>query len=55
MADYAEEGKLHRRRVERGVRRRLARPRKIIIMVKAGAPVDAVLGELAPLLDDGDI
>ncbi|MBS1886641.1 MAG: NADP-dependent phosphogluconate dehydrogenase [Actinobacteria bacterium] len=33
----------------------LARPRKIIIMVKAGAPVDAVLAELAPLLDEGDI
>ena len=33
----------------------LARPRKIIIMVKAGAPVDAVIDELAPLLDEGDI
>src|ERR1700709_257942 len=33
----------------------LARPRKIIIMVKAGAPVDGVIEELAPLLDDGDI
>src|SRR5215217_5371025 len=33
----------------------LARPRKIIIMVKAGAPVDAVIDELAPHLDEGDI
>jgi 6-phosphogluconate dehydrogenase len=33
----------------------LARPRKIIIMVKAGAPVDAVIDELAPHLDAGDI
>ena len=33
----------------------LERPRKIIIMVKAGAPVDAVIDELAPLLDEGDI
>ena len=33
----------------------LARPRKIIIMVKAGGPVDAVIDELAPHLDDGDI
>jgi 6-phosphogluconate dehydrogenase len=33
----------------------LARPRKIIVMVKAGAPVDAVIEELAPLLDAGDI
>ncbi len=33
----------------------LARPRKILVMVKAGAPTDAVIDELAPLLDDGDI
>lgn len=33
----------------------LARPRQIILMVKAGVPVDAVLTELAPLLDPGDI
>ncbi|HXV92276.1 MAG TPA: NADP-dependent phosphogluconate dehydrogenase [Pseudonocardia sp.] len=33
----------------------LERPRRIIVMVKAGAPVDAVIAELAPLLDAGDI
>ena len=33
----------------------LERPRQIIIMVKAGAPVDAVIAELIPLLDDGDM
>src|SRR3972149_8119977 len=33
----------------------LERPRRIIIMVKAGAPVDAVIDELKPLLDKGDI
>ena len=33
----------------------LARPRKAQIMVKAGAPVDAVIDQLAPLLDAGDI
>jgi 6-phosphogluconate dehydrogenase len=33
----------------------LARPRAIIIMVKAGQPTDAVIGELVPLLDAGDI
>jgi len=33
----------------------LAKPRKIILMVKAGGPVDAVIDELKPLLDDGDI
>ena len=33
----------------------LASPRKIMIMVKAGPPVDAVIEQLIPLLDDGDI
>lgn len=33
----------------------LERPRKILIMVKAGAPVDAVINQLRPLLDEGDI
>ncbi|MBD2309739.1 NADP-dependent phosphogluconate dehydrogenase [Chroococcidiopsis sp. FACHB-1243] len=33
----------------------LERPRKILIMVKAGAPVDAVIQQLKPLLDEGDI
>ena len=33
----------------------LRRPRAVIIMVKAGAPTDAVIGELAPLLEEGDI
>ncbi|TCO26334.1 6-phosphogluconate dehydrogenase [Kribbella steppae] len=33
----------------------LEQPRKIIIMVKAGEPTDAVIDELVPLLDEGDI
>jgi 6-phosphogluconate dehydrogenase len=33
----------------------LERPRAIIIMVKAGEPTDAVISELAALLDAGDI
>ena len=33
----------------------LERPRRIIVMVKAGAPVDGVIGDLTPLLDEGDI
>jgi 6-phosphogluconate dehydrogenase len=33
----------------------LARPRKIMMMVKAGPPVDQVIDELIPLLDKGDI
>ena len=33
----------------------LEQPRKIIIMVQAGAPTDAVIDQLVPLLDEGDI
>ena len=33
----------------------LKRPRKVMIMVKAGAAVDAVIAEVAPLLEPGDI
>jgi 6-phosphogluconate dehydrogenase len=33
----------------------LERPRRVIVMVKAGAPVDGVIADLAPLLDEGDI
>ncbi|MEO1147756.1 MAG: decarboxylating NADP(+)-dependent phosphogluconate dehydrogenase [Cyanobacteria bacterium J06638_22] len=33
----------------------LDRPRKILVMVKAGGPVDAVIGQLKPLLDEGDM
>ena len=33
----------------------LSSPRKVMIMVKAGAPVDAVIESLIPLLDKGDI
>ncbi len=35
--------------------KRLKSPRKIMIMVKAGAPVDAVIDSLLPLLDPGDL
>src|SRR5882757_1612785 len=33
----------------------LSRPRKAMIMVKAGAPVDAVINQLSPLLEKGDV
>jgi 6-phosphogluconate dehydrogenase len=35
--------------------RALQRPRSILIMVQAGAATDAVIDELVPLLDEGDI
>ncbi|RKN10985.1 NADP-dependent phosphogluconate dehydrogenase [Streptomyces radicis] len=33
----------------------LERPRRLVVMVKAGAPTDAVIAEFAPLLDAGDM
>ncbi len=33
----------------------LSHPRKAMIMVKAGAPVDAVIDQLVPLLEKGDV
>ncbi|HEX4708010.1 MAG TPA: NADP-dependent phosphogluconate dehydrogenase [Candidatus Udaeobacter sp.] len=33
----------------------LKKPRIAMMMVKAGAPVDAVIGEIAPLLERGDV
>ncbi|HEU5472651.1 MAG TPA: NADP-dependent phosphogluconate dehydrogenase [Actinophytocola sp.] len=33
----------------------LERPRRVVIMVQAGGPTDAVIEELTPLLDPGDI
>ena len=33
----------------------IAKPRKIMIMVKAGFPVDSTISQLIPLLDKGDI
>ena len=33
----------------------LETPRKIMLLVKAGAPVDATIQQLIPLLDKGDL
>ncbi|MGH8868621.1 MAG: NADP-dependent phosphogluconate dehydrogenase [Actinomycetes bacterium] len=33
----------------------LERPRRVLVMVKAGAPTDAVIEELVPLLEKGDV
>src|SRR5205814_688471 len=33
----------------------LQRPRKVMMMIKAGNPVDQVISEVAPLLEKGDV
>ncbi|HJQ40069.1 MAG TPA: NADP-dependent phosphogluconate dehydrogenase [Thermoanaerobaculia bacterium] len=35
--------------------RALERPRRIMMLIKAGAPVDEMLDKLVPLLDEGDV
>jgi 6-phosphogluconate dehydrogenase len=55
MADYGDEGPFTAGGSLEEFVSALDRPRRIIVMVKAGAPVDGVIGDLAPLLDDGDI
>src|SRR3954462_5192556 len=55
MAEFGSEGDFHGAESREDFVQALERPRRIIVMVKAGAPVDGVIGDLAPLLDEGDI
>ena len=33
----------------------LTRPRRVMLMIPAGSPVDEMIGRLRPLLDEGDV
>ena len=55
VAEHGHEGTFVPSESTRDFVASLERPRAIIIMVKAGEPTDAVIAELAPLLDEGDI
>ncbi|MGY1618292.1 NADP-dependent phosphogluconate dehydrogenase [Geodermatophilus sp. SYSU D00691] len=55
MAAHGGEGDFVPTRTTEEFVQALERPRSILIMVKAGAPTDAVIDELVPLLDEGDI
>ena len=55
MQSYAIEGPLTPVFSLNELVEKLEKPRKIIIMVKAGDPVDAMISQLIPLLDKGDI
>ncbi len=55
MEHYGEEGPFTPAETMQDFVAALERPRRIIVMVKAGGPVDGVIDELTPLLDDGDI
>ena len=55
VAEHGTEGTFVPSESVEGFVASLKRPRAMIIMVKAGKPTDAVIGELVPLLDEGDI
>ena len=54
MAEHGSEGPLTGTGTTEEFVQALERPRTIMTMVKAGPAVDAVIEELAPLLDEGD-
>ncbi|WP_309135784.1 NADP-dependent phosphogluconate dehydrogenase [Cellulomonas sp.] len=55
VADHGDEGTFVPAETLADFVAALERPRKVVIMVKAGAPTDAVIDELVPLLEPGDI
>src|SRR3954469_24562412 len=54
MAEHGSECPITGRGSTKEFVQTLERPRTIMTMVKAGPAVDAVIEELAPLLDEGD-
>ena len=55
LSEHGADGDFIRTESLQGLVDSLESPRRILIMVKAGAPVDAVIEQLTPLLDEGDI
>ncbi|SNB74147.1 6-phosphogluconate dehydrogenase [Arboricoccus pini] len=55
LAEHGDEGVLQGSTDLEAFVQSIARPRPIVIMVKAGKPVDEVMEELIPYLDEGDI
>ncbi|WP_182111290.1 MULTISPECIES: NADP-dependent phosphogluconate dehydrogenase [unclassified Actinotalea] len=55
IADHGDEGDFVPSQTMADFVASLERPRKVVIMVKAGGPTDAVIAELVPLLEEGDI
>jgi 6-phosphogluconate dehydrogenase len=55
VKEFGHEGRFTPAKDLKGFVAALSKPRVIIIMVKAGQPVDDVIDELVPLLEPGDI
>jgi 6-phosphogluconate dehydrogenase len=55
VEEFGHEGEFHPAETLKEFVESLERPRRAVIMVKAGAPTDAVIDELAALLEPGDM
>jgi 6-phosphogluconate dehydrogenase len=55
VAEYGHEGEFVAAQTPAEFVAALQRPRRMVIMVKAGAPTDAVIDQFAPLLEAGDV
>ncbi|MER2137752.1 MAG: NAD(P)-binding domain-containing protein, partial [Arthrobacter sp.] len=55
LAAHGDEGDFIRTESLQELVDSLEKPRRVLIMVKAGAPVDSVIEQLVPLLEPGDI
>ncbi|MBF4995457.1 NADP-dependent phosphogluconate dehydrogenase [Arthrobacter gandavensis] len=55
LAAHGDEGDFVRTQTLQELVDSLEKPRRVLIMVKAGAPVDSVIDQLVPLLEAGDI
>lgn len=55
LEKYGTEGNFIRTETLQELVESLEKPRRVLIMVKAGKPVDSVIEQLAPLLEEGDI
>ena len=55
LAEFGGEGDLRPARTPQELVAGLERPRRVLLMVKAGRATDAVIDELAPLLETGDV
>ncbi|MGH3313227.1 MAG: NADP-dependent phosphogluconate dehydrogenase [Streptomyces sp.] len=55
VANFADEGTFVAAETPADFVAALERPRRLVVMVKAGDPTDAVIDEFAPLLESGDV
>lgn len=55
VRDFGSEGNIVGKKTIADLVRELPTPRAILLMVSAGSPVDAIIDELVPLLQSGDI